>query len=130
MNKKLKVKTEKLIDVNDWDELVVETYGRIYNFQQQDGCKSRGVFYLTVPNKADDYENTSVLEIVNEEEMGVSFKAWLERDPKQLLKDQQFDFELNLWWGRNFYPDIQMVANDLYKKGLLESGDYIINIDW
>jgi len=64
--------------------------------------------------------------------MGVSFKAWLKRDPKQKLssKDDQDSYSLMLWWERNFYPEIQMVVNDLYDKGLIEAGDYIINIDW
>lgn len=35
-----------------------------------------------------------------------------------------------MWWVRNFYPDVNMVANDLYEKGLLEAGEYLINIDW
>jgi hypothetical protein len=35
-----------------------------------------------------------------------------------------------MWWDRNFYPNLQMVANDLHEKGLLAAGDYIISIDW
>jgi hypothetical protein len=35
-----------------------------------------------------------------------------------------------MWWERNFYPDIQIVANDLHSKDLLEAGTYIIEIDW
>ena len=31
----------------------------------------------------EDYENTSVPEVINGEEMGVSFAAWLARDPKE-----------------------------------------------
>lgn len=30
-------KLEKMIEVSDWDELVQNTYGLPYNFQQQDG---------------------------------------------------------------------------------------------
>lgn len=41
---KLKTKTQKVIEVSDWDNLVQETYGRPYNFQQQYGCQSRGEF--------------------------------------------------------------------------------------
>lgn len=129
----LKVKNVQMIDVSDWDDLVQETYGRIYNFQQQDGCKERGTFSLTVPSHAYDYENDTIPEKVNGNEMGVSFKAWLERDPKQKLDtDDEWDREngLSLFWERNFYPDIQMIANDLYEKGLIESGKYVINIDW
>jgi len=128
----MKIRTEKMIDVSEWDKLVTETYGRPYNFQQQDGCKSRGVVRITVPDDAEDFENETVPEEVNHDEMGVSFAAWLARDPKQKLSDPnaQQDYCLDLWWGRNFYPEVQMIANDLNAKGLLEAGKYTINIDW
>ena len=126
----IKTRTEKLIDVQDWDNLVTETYGRPYSFQQQDGCKERQLVPITVPDEPYDYENDTVPEIVNGDEMGVSFKAWLARDPKTPLPDRDDTFGLTLWWERNFYPDVQMIANDLYEKGLIEAGDYMINIDW
>ena len=126
----IKTRTEKLIDVQDWDNLVIETYGRPYSFQQQDGCKDRDLVSITVPEECEDFENDTVPEIVNGDEMGVSFKAWLARDPKTPLPDRDDIFGLTLWWERNFYPDVQMVANDLYEKGLIEAGDYLINIDW
>lgn len=110
--------------------MVIETYGRPYSFQQQDGCKDRDLVAITVPEECDDFENDTVPEIVNGDEMGVSFKAWLARDPKTPLRDRDDTFGLVLWWERNFYPDVQMVANDLYEKGLIEAGDYLINIDW
>lgn len=126
----MKIKTKKLISVQDWDDLVIKTYGRPYSFQQQDGCKDRGVEYITIPDVAEDYENNSVPEVVNSPEMGVSFKAWLERDPKQKLDGQRSDFQLELWWDRKFYPHVQMIANDLHERGLLKSGEYLIEIDW
>ena len=126
----IRTRTEKLIDVQDWDNLVIETYGRPYSFQQQDGCKERQLVPITVPDEPYDYENDTVPEIVNGDEMGVSFKAWLARDPKTPLPDRDDTFGLTLWWERNFYPDVQMIANDLYEKGLIEAGDYMINIDW
>lgn len=130
---KLKIRTEQVIEVSDWDNLVEETYGRPYSFQQQDGCKSRGVFRFKVPDDADDIEEDTIPEIVNHSEMGVSFAAWLKRDPKAPLAGERVredDFGIRLWWERNFYPDVQMVANDLHAKGLLEAGEYTINIDW
>jgi len=124
-----------LIDLQDWDELVSSTYGRVYKFQQQDGCKARGVVRLTVPevDYVEDYENTSVPEVAGGPEMGVSFAAWLARDPKQILTeegDYGDGWRLELWWERNFYPHVSMVVNDLYAKGLLPAGEYIIDIDW
>lgn len=128
----MKTKSIKVIEVGDWDDLVTKTYKRPYSFQQQDGCKDRGMEYITVPSPADDYSNDTVPEVVNHPEMGVSFAAWLARDPKQKLsnKEQQETFYLDLWWERNFYPDAQMIANDLYARGLLEAGEYGIDIDW
>lgn len=110
-----------------------KTYGRTYKLQQQDGCRSRGTLELSVPAKAEDYENATVPEVVNHETRGgVSFKAWLARNPKQKLSDPeaQRDYCLGLWWDRNFYPDVQMVANDLHAKGLLAAGQHTILIDW
>jgi len=64
---------------------------------------------------------------------GVRFDKWLERDPKEPIEDfhgnSVTDERLEMWWRRSFHPDFQMVANDLYSKGLLEAGDYGILID-
>lgn len=129
----VKTRTEKVIDVSDWDQLVIDTYSKPYSFQQQDGCKDRQRVSITIPDQADDYENNSVPEIVNYEEvMGVSFKAWLARDPEQKIPNPHtFNYDgTDLWWIRNFYPDVQMIANDLHSKGLIEAGTYTIDIDW
>lgn len=131
----IQTRTEKVIDVHDWDELVQTTYGRPYSFQQQDGCKQRQRVELTIPDETYDYKNDTIPEVVNHEDMGVSFKSWLERDPKQLLNELRPDWDdglhgRDLWWERNFYPDVQMVANDLHEKGLIEADTYTIDIDW
>lgn len=124
-------KNVTLIEVDDWDKLVSETYNRPYSFQQQEGCKERGIFELDVPSDetADDIMNDEIPEIVNGEIMGVKFEKWLERDPNLPVGDGSY-LDLELWWDRNFYPDINTVANDLYNKGLLRAGTYLINIDW
>ncbi len=126
----MKIRLEQVIDLADWDDLVEKTYGRHYSLQQQDGCQGRGMIRISVPDEADDFENDSVPEEVNHKEMGVSFKAWLARDPKKPLPGRDDTWGLGLWWGRNFYPSLQVVANDLYDKGLLSAGDYSIDIDW
>lgn len=122
-----------MIEVSDWDEVVQNTYGKPYSFQQQDDCKPRGTFEFTVPDESNDFENDTVPEEVNPPDMGVSFAAWLARDPAQKLPPEENSFGndyTNMWWERNFYPDMQMIANNLYAKGLLDAGEYIINIDW
>lgn len=39
----LKYTNKKVISVQDWDELVQETYGKPYSFQQQNGCQDREI---------------------------------------------------------------------------------------
>ncbi|MCK9428955.1 MAG: hypothetical protein M0R17_02955 [Candidatus Omnitrophica bacterium] len=129
----IKTKQIKLIDCSDFDDLVSKTYNRPYNFQQQDDCKDRGTEYFSVPvENPEDYENDTVPEVVNHPDMGVSFKAWLERDPKKELENEndKDDLGLTLWWERNFYPHLDMIVNDLHKRGLLDAGEYGIEIDW
>lgn len=130
------MRTELVIDVSDWDKLVIDTYGRPYSFQQQGGCKQRGreeLEALSSPEYVYDYDNDTIPEVVNGDKMGVSFAAWLARDPKQPLDTgDSWDRKngLRLWWARNFYPSPESVAHDLVKRGLLEEGSYTIDIDW
>ena len=125
----IQIKQINTITVHDFDELVRSTYGRPYSFQQQDDCKDRELVAISVPADPEDYENDSVPEIVNHEDMGVSFSAWLARDPEQLLPGED-KWSTELWWERNFYPNVSMIINDLHSKGLLPAGDYSIDIDW
>jgi hypothetical protein len=134
----MKIRTEKVIAASDWDSLVEKTYGRKYILQQQEGCMERRRIHITIPdmdNVNDDYMNDEIPEIINHDIMGVKFSKWLERDPKQNLKDEAKgervdQWGIDLWWERNFYPDLQTVANDLHLKGLIEAGNYTIDIDW
>jgi hypothetical protein len=86
----LKFQTKKIIDVQDWDNLVQETYGRPYSFQQQEGCQERGTVPITIPSEWDNDEDMSdsIKEVVNGDEMGVKFDVWLARDPKQPIKNE------------------------------------------
>lgn len=131
----IRIYTEQVIDCQDWDTLVQETYGRPYCLQQQDGCMPRGKIYITAPSVGNpfDYENDSVPEEVNGKEMGVSFAAWLARDSDEWNGEDRpgrRKFMLQLFWHRNFYPSLDMVVEDLFKRGLLPAGEYVINIDW
>jgi hypothetical protein len=128
----LKYVINKGVGLSDWNEFVSSTYGRIYDFQQQEGCRDRGIFSFSVPSKYTDDKrmHESIPEIVNGEKMGVKFKTWLERDPNKPIENQEYNSQREMFWQRNFYPDIYTLVNDLYEKGLLEEGDYTINIDW
>jgi hypothetical protein len=119
-----------MFEVDEWDDLVTSTYGRIYRFQQQDGCKDQGVYCFTVPFAdcyVEDYERDEIPEEINGEIRGVSFKAWLERDPNTPNFSKGYKHEL--FWDRNFYPHVSMIIKDLENKGILKEGEYIINID-
>lgn len=127
----LKYTTTRMIELSDWDSLVQKTYGRPYSFQQQQGCQPRGTVGFSVPdeNENEEYMNDSIPEVINGDEMGVKFKVWLERDPNYVPPNKD-RWSNNLFWVRNFYPNLQTVANDLHTKGLIEAGDYVIDIDW
>lgn len=150
----IKITNVKMIEVRDWNKLVSETYGKIYDLQQQKGCQSRGVVNITIPNETYEEEmNDKIPEVINHQfEMGVKFEIWLKRDPKEPLNPSKEELKecgyywgktdedetnwkqdashINLFWERNFYPNLQTVANDLHKKGLIEAGEYSIRIDW
>lgn len=131
----IKLSTKQIIEVQDWDDLVEQTYGKPYSFQQQWGCQDRGIVPISVVEGSmkDPYEETTnVEEAVNVNETAVSFQAWLARDPRQKLSDpeQQEDWYTKLWWERSFFPDVEVLANDMCNKGLIAPGEYSINIDW
>jgi hypothetical protein len=137
MNLKININTIKTISCQEFDRVVQEVYKRPYAFQQQDGCKSRGHEPISVSKDTEDFfdfQNDTIPEVVNGGERGVSFKAWLARDPKQPLRDQKtiitHQFSIDLWWKRNFYPSVEMIINDLCKRDILEPGEYWIIIDW
>jgi hypothetical protein len=120
------------IDSFEWDEFVRNVYNKPYIFQQQDGGRNRGSLGLTIPVNPiyieEDDMNDDIPEEINGEIMGVKFETWLKRDPKVPFKDGRED--IDIWFERNFYPDIYTLANDLYERELIESGQYLIDIDW
>ena len=128
----IKFNKRNQIKLEDWDDLVKNTYGKPYSFQQQDDCRNRGIFTIEVPSDSEDEEyNDSIPEEINGEEMGVKFNVWLNTNPKEHQERNNWDnWKVNLFWERNFYPDIYTLINDLYSKGLIEKGEYDIKIDW
>ena len=129
----LKTKTVKVVTLDDWDNFVVDAYGKPYSFQQQDGCKPRGTQYFDVPSRewdGDCHEDDEIPFKVNGKEMGVTFESWLNTSPDDTRKHFEYDFDNTLFWDRNFYPHLEMIVNDLHSKGLLGEGRYMIDIDW
>ena len=133
----LEYKLKRIVTVQDFDDLVMDTYQRPYSLQQQDGCMARGTVTIDAPDpdlddcdQAYDYETDEIPEEVNGSEMGVSFKAWLARDPEKPVGEDSSSSTIILFWERNFYPSLESVVADLSAKGLIEPGEYSIEIDW
>lgn len=118
----LEYKVKNIVDLGDWDTLVQEEYGKPYSFQQQDGCKSRGSESFQVPAEYTyDFKKDEIPYEINGDVMGVSFKSWLATEPEK--------YE-DIFWERNFYPSMEVLAQDLYEKGMIKAGEYTIEIDW
>lgn len=130
----MEIKVVNQISSNEWDDFVREVYQRPYCLQQQDGCMENGsIVYITVPDDdATDYERDTIPETTASNEMGVSFQSWLNRNPKTLLGDHEIKeaWVKDIWWDRNFYPSVEVLANDLFQKGLLNAGEYQILVEW
>ena len=62
-----KYKNMRVIQVQDWDKLVSDVYGKPYSFQQQNGCQPRGTFNLSIPSDdtLDDEMNDEIPEVSN-----------------------------------------------------------------
>lgn len=127
----LKISLLQVIDVDDFDKLVENTYGKIYSFQQQDGCKDRGFYRFSVGDYEidEDYGHDEIPEVINGGIRGVKLKKWLERDVKETIGGKSGIY-IELFWHRNFYPDFDVLVDDLYKRGLINKGNYAIEVDW
>ena len=126
----LKIVQRNTISVNDWDNFVREIYSKNYSFQQQDGCKDRGIETINTLDEPYDYRNTEIPFKVNGEDMGVSFETWLNTKPDDTVKHFEYTYQNNLFWERSFYPHVSMIVKDLVEKDLLKPGEYDIIIDW
>lgn len=64
--------------------------------------------------------------------MGVKFETWLKTSPEDTEKEFNplYNWKNEMFWKRNFYPSVYVIANDLHAKGLIEAGEYEIRIDW
>lgn len=131
----IKFEQNNIIQLRDWDNLVKETYGKPYSFQQQDGCQEKGLIDFEVPNEEAVYEeeemNDKIPLVVNGDVMGVKFELWINTNPITHKEKKKWeDYQVELFWQRNFYPNFYVIANDLYEKGLIPKGKYFINISW
>lgn len=121
-----------IISDQEFDELVEKTYGKPYAFQRQDGCRDQNTYYFTVPDYFEDFADDEIPESLNSRICKVTFSAWLDRDPRQILaleKDTSVE-DIRRWWEEYFYPDPQMIFNDLCARNILPSGEYGIDVYW
>lgn len=128
---KIKTQAIRIISLWDWDELITTVYNRPYSLQQQRGCLEKQLIEFSVPS-LENYDDEMEDDIPEEldGEMGVKFATWLARNPNTPIKNQKEDYELELFWERNFYPDFGTIVNDLHNKGYIDEGDYGIIVDW
>ena len=132
------MKIEKLNVISDanWSRFVSETYGRPYwfSYQRWRDQGEKGLYRFTLPlediEEFDEHGECDVEDIPKPKWFGVKFEYWLERDPKKPLVGQTKDEQLEDWWENSFYPSHEVIANDLFNKGILEAGDYAIGVDW
>ena len=117
------------IDLYVWNHLVETTYNKPYHFQQQNGCRDRGVYEVDI-NYAEDIERTTIPEELNGDEMGVSFKAWLERGIDEWNGADEDKRFIKLFWHRNFYPSVDIIAQDLFDRGIITEKSFDIVVDW
>lgn len=120
----IKSKIKHVISSAAWNKQVSKIYGRPYSIEDQ--FEFNRVLGFKVPNRSFDFANETVEENEDTKETGVNFKSWIARDPDQKIGSDPCAFVTTLWWYRAFYPDIEVLANDLFKKGLLERGEYVI----
>lgn len=124
----MKTKTVKIAEVNDFDELVMNTYGIPYNFQQQGGCKNTSIEYFCFPFNG-DYTNTTLPFEINGKTRGISFEVWKNHDMEELKKMFSDDWEVGMFYARNFYPHIERLLQDLVDKELISGKCFGIEIN-
>lgn len=132
------MKKATIFTLDEFDELIKKEYNKTYySFQQQDGCKDRGIEFFTVPiNDPDDLDYLSMIEADAKnnklsEHCGVKFEEWLSRDKDfKWFTDENEQYRNELLWERNFYPHPEIIFNDLYKRNIIEAGTYGVYINW
>lgn len=101
----MNIQRVNMISVQDWDHLVQKTYNKHYKFQQQNGCQERGIFNISIPciYTEDDEMNDEIPFKINGSKMGVKFEVWLNANPEQHKKDNNWDdFAIHLFLVKKF----------------------------
>ena len=116
----MKITEIKLIELAEFDSLVKETYKKPYSLQQQEGGMERHLLRIAVPvEEPEDHQDG---------DMGVSFETWLNTSLETF--PFEYEYQMEFFWEREFYPPLEMIVNDLFNQGLMEAGEYGIDINW
>lgn len=128
------VKLVKMIEENDWSELVSKTYSRPYSLLEQREFRERGAYLVRIEKLEynEKYDNfpDNIPEVLYGSNTGIKFHLWLARDPNAPIGDKDDARSKEIFWKESFYPCCSEVANDMCCKGLIEPGEYYIRIDW
>ena len=109
----MKVTKVNLIWESEFSQLVEDTYGRPYKLQQQgDMLHQESMVRLSVPGEVFDHWQATTLE------------EWVAAE----YPSPKFDYDFQ--WEREFYPQLEEVANDLHERGLLDEGEYVLHVWW
>lgn len=61
----------------------------------------------------------------------ISNKSFYDPNNESNKKSREVGGLLNtLWWEREFYPDLNELLDDMLSRGLIEEGEYEMEIDW
>ena len=103
---------------SEFSNLVRQTFERPYSLQQQGDMHSQESFIrFDVPAEL-EWEHEPSLE------------TWLATTPPDPEDHSMAAFTNRLRWDREFYPDLQDIANELHARGQLDAGTYVLHVWW
>lgn len=127
---KLEYQNLRVIENYKWSEFISSVYNLPYNYQQQNECQNTN-FEFNIPNdlEEEDLGSDSIPYEVNGKDECVKFDVWVNSKLEDISKNFEYESDAVIFYNRNFYPSIFQILNDLYNRGLIEEGDYLIRID-
>lgn len=101
------------VDEDDFSSLVSLLHKRPYKLQQQGELMGQGEI-----RTYDAHPNPEAESVINQ---------WKETPVPSHLNDAR---DIELWWEREHYPEVESVLSDLVNRGLLEEGTCNIHAWW
>ena len=102
----LKYKTVKLVWESDLQDLILDTYGRRTEWAAEQEMSQNETRNFTVPSNR----------YVDEDSLTVA--QWLAGETTEL-----YGYTL-------VEPEMQLILNDLHARGLVEAGEYVVEVWW